>query len=186
MKNKRRVLIITGSPKKYASTSNSLARYVKKKIEEDWPGVELKSIYSLLESPKGIDELFRSLSIANHLMISTPTYLDSLPWGVIKIFEDIFKDKSKLMLNKKSMSAIINCGYPEPERNLVTLDICKCFAHKTGMKWLGAVLIGNGDLIGDRDIESVKFSKRSLRKDLDIFAHCICLNEVTPKIAFSL
>lgn len=178
MKDNPRVLIVIGSPKNRASTSGFLAGYIKRKLEIKKVKVELKCAYSLLGSSKGINELFRLLKIADHLMVISPLYVDSLPWGLTKSLEEILKNKSRLMLHKKSISAIINCGFPEPEHNLLALDICRCFAQKAGMRWIGAVMIGNGEEVRGRDTHLIKSPQGDVKKALDVIADCIRRNDV--------
>ena len=186
MENKQKILIITGSPRKDISVSHIFASYVKNRAERTGADVRLENLYSLLESPDGNGRLIRLLDLSDHLMVAFPLYIDCLPWAVTKAFEDIFAQKNRLAAGKKSMSAIINCGFPEAEHNVVAADICRCFAFKAGMEWLGAAMVGAGHLANDEHLKPIRFITRRLRKAFDIITDDICSNKAISGEALEL
>lgn len=149
----KKLLIFNGSPRK-KGTSYSFARTVKKLVEEDGNTAEIIHIIEYLEEGKSIKSLKETIINSHIIALSSPLYVDSLPYPVIWFFEELIKNYNT-ELKGKSFFAIGQCAFPYPALIDTLINCCRCFAEEAGMKWLGGLNYGGGVLINGQLIENL-------------------------------
>ncbi|QUI24498.1 hypothetical protein HZI73_20300 [Vallitalea pronyensis] len=187
MLNSKNALLLIGSPKKNNSTSASLGSYLIGKLELEGFTTEKIKIASSLKTKSGIEKLLQAVDNSEIIILSSPTYVDSLPAGAIKSFELIaeHRDKRKL-INKQKIMFIANCGFPQALHNDVALDICKCFASHAGFICMGSLALGAGGAIRGRRLEDLGGKVRNIIKALDITAAALNNDTSIPLEAVEL
>ena len=121
------------------------------------------------------------------IILAFPLYVDSLHSQVIKTLELIAEhQKGKRNLNKKSLVAISNSGFPEAKQNHIALEVCRIFAKEVGFTWAGGLAMGGGGMISGRPLEEVGGAARNQIKALQISADALAKGEAIPERAVVL
>lgn len=145
----RRVLLIVGSPKVGSpSTSGVLGEYVLAWLEtEGWEAETLTLRRSLLKE-KGRRELVEKSAAADLILLVFPLYIDSLPFLLMRALEILAEEPPGLgRETPPEIAAIVNNGFPEPYQNVIALGICRRFAEKAGLTWMGGMALGAGEAL---------------------------------------
>ena len=117
-------------------------------------------------------------------MLAAPFYVDCLPAPVIRVMELIVNHRQKQTRTKKPpFVAIINSGFPEPDQNLLALDICRVFARDADFEWVGGLPLGGGASIGGADLDAVGGRARHARPALSIMAKALSNGDDVPQEA---
>ena len=74
---------------------------------------------------------------------------------------------NRIDLKNKKLYVMINCGFLEWEHNITALDIVKRWCYKTNIEYMGSLLIGAGEFIGNVDN---KLISRPALKQVEIFS----------------
>ncbi len=185
MLNKKKALLLIGSPKKKNGTSEALGNYLLKGLEKRDFAVEKIHAISIMKDTT--EELHRKVNDCDILIITFPLYVDSLPAPLIAALESIGKNRKTIAVNKEqSLIAIANCGFPESFHNNVALRICKSFATDNSFKWIGGLTLGGGGSIDGRPIEKLGGMTRNIVKALDLATEAIVSNNHISKEAMDM
>jgi multimeric flavodoxin WrbA len=149
----KKILILNGSPRR-KGTSYSFARTIKMLTEVESNRAEIIHIIEYLEGEKSIENLRTLLGESDILCLSSPLYVDSLPYPVIWFFEKLVED-FKGEIKNKSFFAIGQCAFPYSVLLDTLLNCCRCFADEAGMKWLGGLGYGGGVMINGAHLEQI-------------------------------
>lgn len=172
-----RALLLVGSPRGKGSTSHAIGAYMTDRLREKGILVETEFATYATRSEEGIQKLLSAVDAADLIVLASPLYIDSLPAPAIRAME-IISDHRKVRQKKQALMAIINCGFPEPQHNLLAADICRKFASECGMAWLGSARIGSGPGINGRPLNEAGGIAAKLIKGLDQAADLLA--EGTP------
>ncbi|MFO7461465.1 MAG: NAD(P)H-dependent oxidoreductase [Desulfatiglandales bacterium] len=144
----RRALLLVGSPKRGASTSEVLGGYLLRCLEEmGWSTKTLK-LRSRVFRDEGLKELFSLVDQADLIVPAFPLYVDSLPALVTQALEVLSAGWRDLTESRpRRLFPIVNNGFPEAYQNAPALAICGNFAEKTGMVWAGSLALGAGEAL---------------------------------------
>ena len=114
MTEKKKVLLLVGSPRGGRSTSASLGNYLISRLEEYGMISEIGFIYRLVNREKKKQELLKMVENADLIILSFPLYVDSLPAPVIKAMEIVKeeRDRSERKITQ-NLIAICNNGFPK-------------------------------------------------------------------------
>ncbi|WP_353094721.1 NAD(P)H-dependent oxidoreductase [Tissierella praeacuta] len=185
MLNKKKALLLIGSPKIKNSTSESLGDYLLEGLHNKGFTSEKEHIVSVLKDD--VEGLFSKVNDADIVIVSAPLYVDNLPSPLIKAFELIGENRKGMVNSKKqSFISIVNSGFPESFQSNTALKICEVFANKAGFQWLGGLTIGGGAAINGMSIKNLGGMARNIVKALDITADTISNNEDIPLEAENL
>jgi len=180
-------ILLVGSPKGGASTSEALGRYLLEGLEGRGVETGVAHVLRSLRSEEGQRDLLRSVGAAGLLILAAPLYVDSLPSGVTRMFEIFATEHSgKDRLGGKRFVALINCGFPEANHCDTAVDICRCFAREAGMEWAGGLSLGGGEAIGGKSLSEAGGVARNARKALDMAAEALAVGRPVPEEAVSL
>lgn len=187
MNGTKRALLLVGSPRGLASTSESLGTYLLRKLEEH--GFETKKTYATVcvSSDRNREILLKLADSCDLLILAFPLYVDSLPSRLVAVLELIADHKrTGNPQMRQRLVAIVNSGFPEARQNDTALAICRCFAHDAGLDWAGGLALGGGQMIAGRPLTKVGGAVRNVTKALDITAAAIAEDEPVPKEAVEL
>lgn len=141
------VTLINGSQK----IANSNSTYFLKLISDE-------RIYNL--NYDNYKEVINSIKKNNIIIFATPLYVDSISSNLISFLDYIYDNK--IDIKDKSVYIIINCGFKEAEHNIVAANIIKNFSNKMKANYKGFILIGAGEIIGNKKFKFI--SKKALNK----------------------
>ncbi len=179
-----KVLVLVGSPKGKNSVSNNIATYVQDKFEQN--GLETRKTFIARHvKEEKLEKLVYEIGDFNLLILVTPLYVDSLPSIVIRLMEEIYEHKKMEKDNKQKLMAIINSGFPEPHHNDLAVDMCKNFAFKSHIEWIGGVKIGMGPALDSGPLKQSGRISQNLRNNLDIIVDYLSKNRQVPEEIFN-
>ena len=153
--------LINGSQKNKKSNSQTFLEYVSEYLDE-------YNIYNLNNSK--YEDVINNTSISSAIVLAFPLYADS-PTSLMLSFLDYIYDL-RIKLKNISVYAIINCGFLEGEQNITANNIIKNWCIKVGADYKGSILIGAGEIVGNKNF---RFISKNAYKELRKFS--ICVNE---------
>jgi len=180
----KKILLLVGSARGMHSTSASIGNYLIKRLEKNGCDTEAILLHKAMKSSESIDNLLKTVSNSDTLILSTPLYVDSLPYLVIKAMEEIGKDKTER--KNQNMLCIVNSGFPEYEQNDTAVSICEKFAKDTGFNWFGGLKLGGGAALDGKPLEKAKGMSRNIIKSLNITADAVAKERIIPDEARKL
>jgi multimeric flavodoxin WrbA len=144
----RRALLLVGSPKSGASTSEVLGGYLLKCLEETGWSTKTLKLRPRVFRIEGLKELFSLFGKADLIVPAFPLYVDSLPALVTQALEVLSAGWRDLTESRpRRLFPIVNNGFPEAYQNAPALAICRNFAEKTAMIWAGSLALGAGEAL---------------------------------------
>ncbi len=161
-------LLLNGSQKLNPSNSLLFLKYISKYLND-------YKILSLMKN--NYESILDALNNNDSIIIAFPLYVDS-PNTITLSFLDYIYD-NKISLNKKRVYFVINCGFREGEQNITALNIAKNWCLKVNAIYSGAILIGAGEVIGNRKLKFL--SNKAFRK-LKKFSLFVNNNTSCPEI----
>lgn len=183
----RRAVLLVGSARPAGeSTSEALGRYLLDRLAE---GGAATSIVRASRARRRAAEhdLVAAIDAADLFVLSTPLYVDSLPYLVTRTLERIAAHRTEATDPPAGrFAAIVNCGFPEPRHTTTALDIARAFARRTGLAWAGGLGVGGGEAIGGRPLEEVGWVARHLTRSLDLAADALAAGRPIPPEAVEL
>lgn len=150
-----KVLLLIGSPRGRKSTSANVGNYILEKLKEN--GLETNSllIRNQISNEEKISQMLEEIQEADLIILTSPLYDDCQPYIVIKTMEKILEKNMKL--DDKKFIPIISCGFPEPHQiSAVAIPIYRKFVKTVGLKWVGSLAIGGGEMFNRMMQESGK------------------------------
>ena len=179
------ILIINSSPRKNG-TSASFSRLVGSLAQRK--GAHVKEIRSIdyLSGHIKKDQLKKMIEESQIITIITPLYIDTMPYPLIYLLENMSKEFSSL-LAKKCICVIAQSGFPSSKVMDPIINSISLYAKEHGMNFLGGVRYGGGVLIDGKDIGSLgkKGEKIIYNFDLmlnDILAEKIIVSSVVKNL----
>lgn len=187
MSAERHAFLLVGSPRRGKSTSAALGRYLGDRLAEHGWWMGRAFLYGLIGNAERERDLVRTLSEVDLVVLATPLYVDSLPAVVTRFLELWARDiADRTDPPRPSLTAILNCGFPEAEHNRVALAICRRFAHETGLGWRRGLALGGGEAFGGRELGQVGGMARHARHALDLAAAALAAGDHVPDAAIEL
>ena len=150
--------LINGSGKLRDSNSEYFLRYISKNLD--------KTKYFNLRN-NDYKKIISSIKKSDNIVFAFPLYADSPSSLILSLLDYIYDNKIKI---KGNVYVIINCGFREAEHNITALNIIKNWCRKMNINYNGSVLIGTGEVVGDK---KYKFISKKTYKDLDILMYSI-------------
>ncbi|MCG6962524.1 MAG: hypothetical protein LJE95_04575 [Acidobacteria bacterium] len=187
MNAERHAFLLVGSPRRGKSTSAALGRYLGDRLAEQgwWTGRAF--LYGLIGNAERERDLLGTLREVDLVVLAAPLYVDSLPAVVTRFLELWARDIADCTdPPRSSLTAILNCGFPEAEHNHVALAICRRFAHETGLGWCRGLALGGGEAFGGRELDQVGGMARHARRALELAAAALAAGEHIPDAAVEL
>jgi len=186
MSLERAVLLIGSARPRGESTSGSLGRYLLARLEEHGVGSQT-FLASHVRRPSRAERLLEAIDAADLFVLSSPLYIDSLPYLVTLTLERIAAHRGAMAEPRPvRFLAIVNCGFPEPRHTHVALNIARAFARRAELEWVGGLGIGGGELIHGAPLEAAMRPARKVARSLDIVAEALAEGRPVPDAAMRL
>ena len=182
MKN---ALLLIGSPKPNGGTSKIIADHLASRLQDIHLSVEIRHVHQAIDGGKEY-ELLEAMDRADTVVLLAPLYVDSLPSGVVRLFELFLERKGPDGGKGKPFYSIVNSGSPESIQSTVALEICVLFARDTGFAWSGGGAVGGGSVLEGRSLEESGGKAKNLRAGLALLAVSISLGGGLSKQARDL
>ena len=183
MSARRAVLLVGSARPPGTGNSEALASYLLARLVEAGMETEVFHVHRC-QRPEKERALFEAVDEADLFVLSTPLYVDALPYLVTRCCERMAAHRAaKPTEHRSRMVALVNCGFPELEHTLIALDICRVFARQAGFVWSGALGLGGGEAIGGKPLEEVGSMTRHVRSGLDLAAEALLADRVIPEEA---
>ncbi|MBI5102703.1 MAG: hypothetical protein HZB33_12845 [Nitrospirae bacterium] len=180
------ILLLVGSPRGKRSTSNAIAEYLESKIKETGCKTRRLMLSPLLLSENGKTDIINSLKEAGSIVLAAPLYADGLPSGVLELMELVTERADKKDLAGRSLTVVINSGFPEAKHSELALAMAGEFAKEAGLSWHGGLIFGGGEAIKGTPLREAGGRARFLREALDLVASSLAKGEAAPKEAAAL
>jgi len=151
--NGNKVLLLVGSPRGAASTSNSLGDHLLQLLEECGMATKKLLVYPALGDEKKMAELLAAVDACDLLVAAFPLYVDQLPAPLIDLLLGIAERRQgRSGEARQGLVAVINCGFPEIVHCRLAGEIVRSFAAQAGFRFLGCLATGMGGAIGNRPL----------------------------------
>ena len=148
MENLKKVLVVVGSPKGKVSVSSTLGNFLAEKIGQCSAQAPVQYLAIARNSEDSYSRLLSSMAEADVLAFVFPLYADQLPSGLVETLERYVEYREGNRFSKsQEVTAIVNCGFPEPSHNDSALAVLKRFAELQGFQWLGGLALGGGSIV---------------------------------------
>lgn len=186
MSVERAALLIGSARPAGESTSESLGRYLMERLEAGGASV---TVHRVSHARKGAAErrLLDALDEADLFVLSTPLYVDALPYLVTSALERIAAHRAEPRPARPvGFLAIVNCGFPESSQTATALEIAHAFARHAGYAWMGGLGLGGGELIAGRPLARAGWPVRHVRRSLDLAAGALLEGRPVPDEAVQL
>lgn len=176
----RRAVLLVGSARPSGeSTSESLGRRLLRRLEAG--GAEW-SLHHAARVAKDPVPLLDALDAADLFILSTPLYVDSLPYLATLALETVAASRPARGPRARFV-AIVNCGFPEASQTRTALAIARVFARRARFEWAGGLGLGGGELIAGRPLESVGWMARHVEGALDLAGAALLAGDPVPDAA---
>ena len=182
-----RALLLVGSARpRGTGNSEVLGTYLLARLSEGGMDGEMHHV-SHYQRPEKERELFAAVDAAHLFILSTPLYVDSLPYLVTGCFERLAAHRARVQGgNAPRFFAMVNCGFPELEHTRTALEICQVFARQAGFESVGGLGLGGGEALGGKPLESLGEMVRHVRRGLDLAAEALLDGQPVPEEAQAL
>jgi multimeric flavodoxin WrbA len=176
----RRALLVVGSPRGRASVSNAIASYLEALLSQRGISVvtELLHQRERLDGPS-LGGLAARLEEADLVALVAPLYVDSLPAPVTRALEVLAAARARAAAPARLL-AIVNCGFPEAVHTDTALAICRAFARRASLDWIGGLGIGGGGLLAGKPLAELGGRARFVTRALELTADAVARGEIVP------
>jgi NAD(P)H-dependent FMN reductase len=182
MKTPTSALLLVGSPKPDASTSESLGVYLLEELEKRGVATQTMHVTKAVRNEGSVEELRAAVSSADLIVLSFPLYVDSLPAPAIRVLELLAERPA----GPAAFMVICQSGFPEVEHNEVAVEICRHFAVDAGFEWVGGLILAAGGMVGGQPLRKLQGMMRSAVKSLDLTAEALASGRPVPDEAVRL
>ena len=176
----RRALLLVGSPRGRASVSGAIADHLESLLRGRGLTVATEHLQEHLRKDPELRKLAQRLGQADLVALATPLYVDSLPARVTEAFELFARARSEDPGPHARLLAVVNCGFPEAVHTDTALAICRAFAERAGLDWIGGLGIGGGGMLAGKPLAELGGRARFVTRALDLTADAIAQGQVVP------
>jgi hypothetical protein len=182
-----KVLLLVGSPRGMASTSNSLGEHLLSRLEESGLALKKLALYPALADERKMSELLAAVDACHLLVLAFPLYVDHLPAPLIDLLRQVAERRQARQGEaRQTMAAIVNCGFPETAHCRPAGEIMRLFAAQAGFRFLGCLALGMGGAIGNRPLAKAGFIVRHQLKGLGQAAGFLAEGKEIPAAVIEL
>ena len=171
---KRKALLLIGSPKGKNSASRAIGGRLLQKLEAAGLGTEEMTVLTALQSTENLHRLHKAVDAADLVIVAFPLYVDQLPAPLVQALELVAERRKGSpgvtpyagpLVQK--LAVIVQCGFFETRQNQPAVDIMRQFAREAGFEWAGALAIGLGGALRGKRLEKAGGMVRNAVKALD-------------------
>jgi multimeric flavodoxin WrbA len=182
----RAVLLVGSARPSGTGNSEALGAYLLQRLAEGGMDTELFHV-ARCQRPERERALFEAVDVADLFVLSTPLYVDALPYLVTRCLERMAAHRAREPARPAvRFVCVVNCGFPESEHTRTALDISRVFARQAGLEWSGGLGLGGGETLGGKPLESLGGMTRHVRRGLDLAAEALLDGRSVPEEARAL
>jgi hypothetical protein len=171
MSDRRRALLIVGSPRRGKSTSAALGSYLFSGLAGRGFATETLFAVQAHKARESLASVCAAADTAELVILAFPLYADSIPAPLIAVMEALaVHRKGRGAKGNQRLAAIVNSGFPEAAQSAVALRICRRFAGEAFFSWAGGLALGGGEAIGGKPLAEAGGAARHARRALDLAA----------------
>ena len=191
MKAPQTALLLVGSPKPGASSSESLGTYLLEDLEKRGVKTQTRHVARAVCSEEATEGLHVAVASADLIVFSFPLYIDSLPGPAVRALEliaarECAKGGAAVAAAGPAFVAICQSGFPEVGHSAVAVEICRNFARSAGFGWAGSLVLAAGGMISGQPMSKLKGRLRSAVRALDLTAEELAAGRPVPDEAVRL
>jgi hypothetical protein len=192
MKAPQTALLLVGSPKLGASSSESLGVYLVEELEKRGLASQTTYLPKALRGEEATEDLLDAVASTDIVVLSFPLYVDSLPAPTILALELIAAgraaeaDEGRPDAHRPAFVAICQSGFPEVEHSEVAIEICRNFSDRARFEWAGGLILAAGGMISGQPLRKVASRLRSAVRALDLSAEALAAGRPVPDEAVRL
>jgi hypothetical protein len=179
-------LLLIGSPKPGASSSESLGTYLCEELETRGVRTQTIKLVKALHSDEATEALRTAIAGSDLIVLSFPLYVDSLPAPLTLALEQISSWRAGAAGHWPAFVAICQSGFPEVEQSEIAIEICRNFATAAGFEWAGGLILAAGGMVSGQPLRKVKGMMRSAVAALDLTADALAAGRPVPEEAVAL
>jgi hypothetical protein len=181
------VLLLIGSPKRSASTSESLGSYLEQGLRSKGLTVNKLHLKKVMGVNNSTQEVLAAIDDSETIIFAVPLYVDTMPAHVTRMMEAMHEHHRQGGSNKnKKLLAIVNCGMPDPMHNSTAIGIFHRFADLSGFEWAGGLSLGGGSIIDGKPLGTLGNDVKSVKRSLDLTASALADGKPVPEEALKL
>lgn len=181
------VLLLIGSPKRNASTSESLGSYLEERLQAKGMAVKKLHVKKSMGANHSMQEILAAIDDSEMIVFAVPLYVDCMPAHVTEAMEIIYEHhRLHGSDKKKKLLAIVNCGMPDPMHNDTAIGIFHRFADLSGFEWAGGLSLGGGSIIDGKPLGKLGNDVKSVKRSLDLTANAFAEGKPVPEEALKL
>ncbi|MCX6556616.1 MAG: NAD(P)H-dependent oxidoreductase [Candidatus Aminicenantes bacterium] len=151
--NGKKVLLLVGSPRGTASVSQALGDHLLSLLEARGMATKKLILYPALADERKMAELLAAVDACSLLVTAFPLYVDHLPAPLIELLRQVAERRQgRQGGTEQTLTAIVNCGFPETAHCRPAGEIMRIFARQAGFRFLGCLALGMGGAIGNREL----------------------------------
>ena len=177
--------LLIGSPRGQNSSSHTLGDYLLGELQQRGMQVEKYFIYTILNNPERVEDLYTALDTADLVVLAAPLYIDSLPAPTIDMLERIAALRAGKTTAQRFVT-ISNCGFPEAFHINTALSICAQFAREAGFQWAGGLAVGGGDYLHGKSLTELGSRVMPISQALSLAAEALASGEAIPQSAHDM
>ena len=172
----RRVALFVGSARpKWKSNSESLGRALVEPLAN--AGAEVAVHHAArFAHQRDIAAAAHDLLDADLLVITSPIYVDGLPFLVTRALEEMAATAGR----RPALAMVVNCGFPEAAQCAGALRIGRNFADQAGMRWAGGLALGGGEMIAGRPLEKLGGMAKNARAAIAVAGRALAASQAIP------
>lgn len=180
------VLLIGSARPKGSSTSELLANRMLSGLVE--AGVATKTVYAnqFIKAGRLAEQALNDMLAADLLVVSTPIYVDGLPYLVVSALEQLTARLHGQPHALGCVTGILNCGYPEAIHNRIAMRMLRNFAHQAQLRWVGGLALGGGEILQSRARAAAGLVARDAFRALTLAADALASGDVVSDEAIRL
>lgn len=163
----KNITVLTGSTSGRKTASESMVNYLAAKLENKAIILNKYRAHQIFQAEDKVKLFMDHLEMSELLLICAPVYVDSLPYPLISLMEQLSMKTANQFWENKKMMVIIHSGYPEDIQRKASFAICENFADEMGMQWLGGIGFGGSPIIEGRPLDEVGGFAKWMRRSLD-------------------
>jgi len=191
MRPPQTALLLIGSPKPGASSSESLGAYLLEDLEKRGLKTQTLKVAQAVRTEEATQGLYAAVAVADLIVLSFPLYVDSLPGPAIRALELIAARRAAGSgatdaSPGPAFVAICQSGFPDVDHSEVALEICREFARSAGFEWAGGLILAAGGMIGGQPLAKLRGMMRSAVRALDLSAEELAAGRPVPDEAVAL
>ncbi len=135
-----KIVIVNGSPRAPKSNSKQYAAIFKEFYQAGASEADAIREYAVIQDEYAA--IAQAVKDCSDLLFVYPLYADGIPVVLLDFLKYLEKH---VPANKPQVSAIVNCGFFEPEQTKVSLSMLRLFCRQAGLPFSSCLSIGSGE-----------------------------------------